>query len=95
MIKAVLLWLSGSNTAKAAGATAAGGGVSMLVLLGALDHKLDNSLAEVKTEAERYVDVKHDNVLIQIEHIKENQVDIKKILRSIDSRVYQLKRESN
>ncbi len=65
------------------------GGVALAVQLltsqvSALDKKIDDTVLETHN----YVDSKHELVMTEIKHLGEGQEDVKRLLRTIERRMY-------
>ena len=91
MLQALLMWLMNSNSMKTAGAAASGSIVSVVALMGFVDKNIDTRIESVNKNISRYVDSRHNQVSTDIKYIKENQKDMKQLLRIINDRLYNLK----
>lgn len=90
MLKLILAWLINSNGAKTAGAAVAGSGITVAMLIGLLEKNVDQKIESVNARVMHYVDRRHDQVSIDIKYIRENQVEIKELVKIINQRVYEL-----
>jgi len=72
------------------GAKGAIGGGSAVALVIAASAMIDTRIDKVKASTKIYVDLKHEKVMVEVKHLKEGQIDMKKMLRTIDRRLYNL-----
>ncbi len=86
MFVALLTWIVKSHGMKTASAAAGGSILSVALLMGVMDKNVDQKIETVVA----YVDSRHDQVSTDIRYIKEDQGEIKDLLKIINQRVYEL-----
>jgi len=94
MFGALLTWIVKSQGAKTAGAAASGSVISVAVLMGIMEKNVDLKIDSVNREIISYVDKRHDSVSSDIRYMKENQIEMKEIIKVINQRVYELNQRS-
>ena len=101
IFKSLLEWIFHSQAAKTAGAAAGGSVVSITMLMGVMEQKLEAQIKSKHEAALVYVDRKYDNVTANLEivkteliFIKTGQVDTNNALRILNDRVYDIHRRS-
>lgn len=79
-----------SKTAKIGTSVVAGGSSLMLIfnLIGSRIEDLNGKIESTYQEVHKYVDLRHDGVMSEIGHVREDQREMKEILKTIERRMY-------
>lgn len=95
MLKILIGWIVKSKAAKA-GAGVIGGSTILTAVIWPLftfqTQKVDAQFIRVDKEIRQYVDLKHENVMIEVKYLRQGQGEIKELLKITNKRLYQLKR---
>lgn len=82
-----------SKTAKFGGG-ALGGGVLVSVLL-TLHGDITGRIESAEARTKSYADMKHQMAIQEISHLRRGQEEIKSLLKVVNKRVYELKKEND
>ena len=84
-----------SNIAKTAGAAIGGSTISVGVLMSILNASVDDKIDQVNSHMINYVDMKHENVLIEMRHMKELQIEMNTSIKNLDDRIFNMHKRKN
>ena len=68
------------------------GAVTLVAGAGAV---VESRLDSAQENTRRYVDIKHDKVMVEVRNLRDGQHDIKSLLNKIDNRIYRMNRGNN
>jgi len=92
LIPKLLGWFVQSKAAKSG--MLLGGSSGMVALMISLFGHVDSKALETESQVRQYVDTKHELVMSEVSNINKGVDDIKSMLKTIDNRLYDLKKEN-
>lgn len=97
MLKLLMGWIVKTKTAKT-GASILGGSTLLAAIIWPIftyqSAKVDAQIIMVNKQVREYVDLKHENVMVEVKYLRQGQSEIKELLKITNKRLYQLKRSN-